>query len=169
MIGVPVRVMHPHRSERWRASRPASTPRAEVSLQTFLPLSDFAASARALDRQRLGKQRVEAWMLFDVLTNPDSRWRRWRHHPVVAMWRGYEDALCLYFWTMVDEWRRRGYRNTITLPRPTSGVALPPWLGDERVHASHRSNLLRKKPEWYGRFGWSEGPDQPYCWPGRDI
>lgn len=29
------------------------------SVQTFLPFPDFAASAAALDRQRLGKQRAE--------------------------------------------------------------------------------------------------------------
>lgn len=134
-------------------------------MQTFLPFADFAASARVLDRQRLGKQRVEAWMLFDILTNPDSRWWRWRPHPVVRMWRGHEDALSAYFWVMVAEWRRRGYRSTIVLPRPADPVTAPPWLGDERLHASHRSNLLRKLPEWYGRFGWREGPEQPYYWP----
>jgi hypothetical protein len=137
-------------------------------MQTFLPLPDFEQSARVLDRQRLGKQRVEAWMLHDMLTEPESRWRSWLRHPVVPMWRGYEDALCLYFWTMVTEWRRRGYRNTIALPVPEEPVALPPWFGDERLHASHRSNLLRKNPEWYGQFGWTEPPDLPYWWPGRD-
>lgn len=137
-------------------------------MQTFLPLPDFAASARALDRQRLGKQRVEAWMLYDVLTNPESRWTSWRHHPVVGMWRGYEDALSVYFWATVSEWKSRGYRSTIVLPHPVGHVVLPPWLGDERLHASHRSNLLRKAPEWYSQFGWTETPDQPYFWPGRD-
>ena len=43
--------------------------------------------------------------------------------------------------------------------------ALPPWLGTESLHASHRSNLLRKDPDWYGRFGWTEPPDLPYIWP----
>ncbi len=137
-------------------------------MQTFLPYADFAASARVLDRLRLGKQRVEAWMLHDVLTNPESRWRGWLHHPVVPMWRGYEDALSLYFWAMVEDWRRRGYRNTITLPWPEGRIELPPWLGDTRLHASHRSNLLRKDPGWYGQFAWTEAPDQPYWWPVRD-
>jgi hypothetical protein len=136
-------------------------------MQTFLPLPDFAASARVLDWRRLGKQRVEAWMLHDLLTNPETRWRGWRHHPVVGMWRGYEDALARYFWTMVGEWRRRGYRSVITLPEPSGRILLPSWLGDERLHASHRSNLLRKAPEWYGQFGWTEPPDMPYWWPGR--
>jgi hypothetical protein len=42
---------------------------------------------------------------------------------------------------------------------------LPSWWGDDAVHASHRSNLLRKLPEHYSRFGWSEPCDLPYVWP----
>lgn len=99
---------------------------------------------------------------------PGSRWQSWLRHPVVPMWRGYEDALALYFWTMVGEWTGRGYRSTIALPRPTGRVLLPPWFGDDRLHASHRSNLLRKDPLWYGRFGWTESPHDPYWWPGRE-
>jgi hypothetical protein len=137
-------------------------------MQTFLPVADFGSSARILDWRRLGKQRVEAWMIHDILTNPGSRWTSWRHHPVIPMWRGYEEALSLYFWNMVEEWRRRGYRSTIELPLPEGNVLLPPWLGDERLHASHRSNLLRKEPGWYGNFGWSEQPDLPYWWPRAD-
>jgi hypothetical protein len=41
----------------------------------------------------------------------------------------------------------------------------PPWLGDNTFHASHKSNLLRKDPVWYGQFGWSEPTDLPYVWP----
>ena len=33
------------------------------------------------------------------------------------------------------------------------------------MHASHRSNLLRKDPEHYMQFGWTEPPDLPYVWP----
>jgi len=44
----------------------------------------------------------------------------------------------------------------------------PVWLYDEEFHASHRSNLLRKDPEYYGRFGWQELPDLPYLWPVFD-
>lgn len=137
-------------------------------MQTFLPLPDFDATARLLDWRRLGKQRVEAWMLHDLLTDPGSRFRSWRAHPVVRMWQGHDEALSLYFWAMVDEWKRRGYRSVIELPRPRGRVVLPPWLGDERLHASHRSMLLAKAPEWYGRFGWTEAPGGPYWWPYRD-
>lgn len=134
-------------------------------MQTFLPYPDFVDSARVLDWRRLGKQRVEAWMLHDMLTNPETRYTGWLHHPAVKMWRGYDQALAAYFWSMVREWTGRGFRSTITLPIPSGDLQMPPWLGDPHFHASHRSNLLRKDPEWYGRYQWRETPDLPYFWP----
>lgn len=66
---------------------------------------------------------------------------------------------------------RRGRADTVhdkllvhRVDRDEAG-GMPPWLGDEALHASHRSNLIRKDPEWYGRFGWTEPPDLPYVWP----
>lgn len=32
--------------------------------------------------------------------------------------------------------------------------AMPPWLGDERVHASHQASLLRKDPAHYRGWHW---------------
>jgi Pyrimidine dimer DNA glycosylase len=135
-------------------------------MQTFLPLPDFAASAGVLDDVRLGKQRVEAYQVIRTL---DEVTRGWRHHPVVKMWRGYEAALVDYGLVVCLEWTSRGRADTVhdkllAHARPGPAV-LPPWFGDEALHASHRSNLLRKDPEWYGRFGWAEPPDLPYVWP----
>jgi hypothetical protein len=46
---------------------------------------------------------------------------------------------------------------------------MPPWLGDEAFHAAHRSNLLRKAPEYYRSF-WPEEPDDlEYVWPVIEI
>ena len=42
----------------------------------------------------------------------------------------------------------------------------PIWLGNKRLHASHRSNLLRKKPDFYKNYGWKEPHDLPYYWYG---
>jgi hypothetical protein len=45
--------------------------------------------------------------------------------------------------------------------------ALPPWLGDEEFHRSHRSSLVRKDPAWY-RERFDDVPDDlPYVWPVR--
>ena len=71
-------------------------------MQTFLPYADFKDSAKCLDFRRLGKQRVEAKQILDIITgvNPTSRWR---NHPAVKMWQGYEKALLLYQYEMIKE------------------------------------------------------------------
>lgn len=45
--------------------------------------------------------------------------------------------------------------------------ALPPWLGDEDFHRSHRSSLLRKDPEHYRPLFPDDPDDLPYVWPVR--
>lgn len=138
-------------------------------MQAFLPYPNFADSVRCLDRQRLGKQRIEARQLHDCLRGVASL--GWRRHPAVRMWRGYADALAVYGIITCLEWRDRGYLDNqlplfqAALTRPVWEVDYPPWLGDERFHASHRSNLLRKDLTYYGRYGWSEPHDLPYAWP----
>jgi hypothetical protein len=134
-------------------------------MNTFLPYPDFERSAACLDRQRLGKQRVECLQVLNALLGSGG----WRHHPAVKMWRGFEPALAAYGVAVCDEWLRRGYRDTCkakirALVEPDASV-LPPWFGDPHFHASHRSNLLRKFPEHYSQFGWTETNDLPYVWP----
>ena len=45
----------------------------------------------------------------------------------------------------------------------------PPWWGSPAFHASHRSNLIRKDPIFYGQWNWSEPADLPYIWPTTDT
>ncbi|MCZ9338455.1 MSMEG_6728 family protein, partial [Streptomyces sp. TRM76130] len=45
---------------------------------------------------------------------------------------------------------------------------LPPWLGDEPFHLSHRSALVRKDPEIYGALFPGVPDDLPYVWPDSD-
>jgi hypothetical protein len=130
-------------------------------MQTFLPYPVFAASVGCLDRARLGKQRVEALQILNAL---EGRSRGWVNHPATRMWRGYAPALRCYLRHCIVEWVARGYKNTMAMPPLEEHAQMPPWLGDPALHASHRSNLLRKDPAWYGRFGWSEQPDLPYVW-----
>lgn len=134
-------------------------------MQTFLPYSNFAASAKVLDSKRLGKQRVETKQIVLALTVPTYGWK---HHPATKMWRHYVPALAAYGYLVCEEWRRRGYEDSL-LPffaeRLTISYTLPPWMGDPNVHASHRSNLLAKNPVWYSQFEWSEPPGMQYVWP----
>lgn len=131
-------------------------------MQTFLPLSSITASVATLDPKRLGKQRIEAMQIHRILVSGRTS-GGWVNHPAVRMWRGHEDALGAYLDACIQEWVSRGYRNTMQ-PVGTQGP-LPTWFGDPAFHASHRSNLLRKDPIWYGQFGWTEGPDLSYVWP----
>ena len=135
-------------------------------MQTFLPYPDFEKSARCLDRQRLGKQRVEAMQILSTLRKGGST--GWANHPAAKMWRGYEDALTEYLRVTIEEWIRRGYQNTMILPT-RRGYESPPWLGQDKFHASHRSNLLRKDALHYGQFGWTEPSDLPYYWPSSST
>ncbi|MBB6567572.1 hypothetical protein HPO96_06170 [Kribbella sandramycini] len=49
----------------------------------------------------------------------------------------------------------------------TRAGATPPWLGDDAVHRSHRSALLRKDPGYYAQY-FDEPADLPYVWPASD-
>ncbi|MDF5758163.1 MSMEG_6728 family protein [Spongiactinospora sp. TRM90649] len=149
-------------------------------MQTFLPYAGFRDSAGVLDPLRLGKQRVEALQVFRALTVPGYGWR---HHPVVAMWAGYEEALVRYGLDVCERWLAMERADTcagtmirelatscaITEVRDQDGLAaageLPPWLGDPAFHLSHRSALLRKDPSHYRPVFGDEPDDLPYVWP----
>ena len=130
-------------------------------MQTFLPYKSFKKCAKALDWRRLGKQRVEAKQILNAL----ERGGGWAHHPAVKMWAGYENALRLYHNIMIQEWVSRGYNNNMPLEDVDEPVVMPPWLGRRRLHSSHRANLLRKNSDHYGKFGWTEEPQEGYYWP----
>lgn len=133
-------------------------------MQTFLPYASFSESAKVLDRQRLGKQRVETWQILRALCSGAG----WMNHPVTKMWRGHASCLATYGIVICTEWIERGYRDTM-LPRfdpyLTDEPISPSWLGDEAFHRSHRSNLLRKNPTHYREFWPDEPDDLPYVWP----
>jgi hypothetical protein len=152
-------------------------------VQTFLPYPEFERSARALDRKRLGKQRVETIQVVRALTVPGYGWR---NHPAALMWKGYEEALGRYGLTCCEVWTGLGFGDTcattIATDLRTAGVttirteaeltaagALPPWLGDEDFHRSHQSSLLRKDPDFYGPQFPGVPDDLEYVWPVRRI
>lgn len=131
-------------------------------MQTFLPFADFRASARALDFRRLGKQRVEADQILMTLY---GRSNGWANHPAVRMWRGYESALIVYRNVMIEEWVSRGYKNTMPLYDFPEIYGVPRWMGDEALHLSHQSNLVRKLPSHYAPLFPGVSPELPYVWP----
>jgi len=137
-------------------------------MQTFLPYPDFEKSFEVLDSRRLGKQRVEAFQILNILLNRTTS-RGWRNHPAVLMWRGHANALKLYFNLCVLHWVSRGYKNNMSFEKIGGKVVFPSWFGDAKFHASHRSNLLRKDEHHYGKFGWKESDDLAYVWPKQNL
>jgi len=131
-------------------------------MQTFLPYPSMGKSVRSLDYRRLGKQRVEAFQILNALAGKS---KGWTNHPATRMWRGYEAALGWYKDLCIEEWIRRGYKNTMQTESYVGAIVMPEWLGREDIHASHRSNLLRKDPDFYGVLGWDEPHDLEYVWP----
>ena len=136
-------------------------------MQTFLPYENFDKSARVLDRQRLGKQRVEVLQILKAIHTGGG----WSNHSATRMWKGYENALIEYGIAICKEWRARGYKDTclekISAYREhfKGATKLPHWLGNEKLHLSHRSNLLRKNSEYYREHFPSDPSDLPYIWP----
>lgn len=152
-------------------------------MQTFLPCPDFKESALLLDRRRLGKQRVEALQVLRGLTVPGYGWRR---HPAVRMWAGYEEALVRYGLDACEVWRGQGHEDSCAAklvadldafrppapvrdqPQLAAAGELPPWLGDDAFHRSHRSALVRKDPATYAPLFPDVPDDLPYVWPTSD-
>lgn len=132
-----------------------------------MPEPSYAKSAEALDRLRLGKQRLEVMQLLGVLAGAK---KGWRNHPASLMWEGHASALAAYGVAVCDEWTSRGYKDTCKAqiealhegPVPAeeelaAAGLLPAWHGDEAFHRSHQAHLVRKDPDVYrGRY-----PDVP--------
>lgn len=147
-------------------------------MQTFAPEGRrIDAGFRALDYKRLGKQRVEAWQILNVLRGVDNDGnpkdhKGWVHHPATKMWEGHIAALALYGMRCCEEWIERGYNDTM-LPRFTNVFKSFVWYGDDPsmplflddIADSHKSNLIRKDPAFYKPLWPHMTNDLPYVWP----
>ena len=136
-------------------------------MQTFMPYPDFDKSAQSLDDVRLNNQCNEATIIIKSIKGlyPVKNGRRgWEHHAAAKMWRGYVDALTMYRNACCKEWIRRGKNSKRELWEHQESPPMPPWFGREDFHRSHQSNLIRKKPEYYGIKFVGIPDDLPYLW-----
>lgn len=145
-------------------------------MQTFVPYPSFARSAAVLDGPRLGKQRVETLQILRALELPDYGWSS---HPAVRMWRGCTPALVAYGLACVEAWTASGRADStgplvaefapevvgLDEEELLADGLMPAWWGDDAVHRSHRSALLRKDPAFYGAVFAGDPDDLPYSWP----
>lgn len=146
-------------------------------MQTFLPYRSYIRCAKTLDYRRLGKQRLEARGIYSILVNKPSLnisqkefdliVKRYKNHPVLNLWRGYEKALLLYYNEMVKEWVYRKYKNTLPLAKVNKNKVKFPKFS-KYFHYSHRSNLLRKNYQHYSKYNWWLPDNLPYIWKDRN-
>lgn len=151
-------------------------------MQTFLPEADFAKTAKHLDRKRLIKQSVENLQVLKSLAGYYSKSGAWVNHPAVKMWEGHEDWLFLYNEAIIKEILMRGYKNstreTFDQIYQDNFIMLesnePWWLGDEKLHYSHKGRLYEKDPDKYyfysdfsdyRELGYTCCEDCNYFWP----
>lgn len=141
------------------------------NMQVFLPYPSYEKSVSVLDKKRLGNQ-----IYRECLTLIRGGWS---NHPCSKMWfPKYTHSLAQYALCGLDELKLRGrdyphHRRTfLDIFYNSLDTGTPPWVGDDKFHASHRRALLYKNKEWYSQFGWTEEPDVPnedgklnYYWP----
>lgn len=149
-------------------------------MQTFLPYPDAVKTAECLDNKRLGKQRVEAIQIANILLDR-TKTKGWRNHPAVLMWKGYEGYLIFdYLKIILDEWNKRGYKNhkcaehylelwtlwwgSTNFKECLLFLPKPEWITSEFCR-SHQSNLVRKNPEHYRKYFPNVPDNLPYVWP----
>lgn len=115
-----------------------------------------------------------------LLESPENVIFAWENHPAVRMWRGYELALAKYGLAICDEWIRRGFKDNVCLDFFENNclendidyeIEYPGWMTNQQAIYdfcySHRANLMRKDPEFYGKYNWEFFGDytkEPYKW-----
>lgn len=117
-------------------------------VNTFIISDSPRICASLLDYKRLGKQRVEAKQILDTIQNPSG----WKNHPVCHLWKDNIDGLKYYINCMIDEWIRRGYKNTMEkydISFKEEKDILPWFYYNKQIQNSMKAALLRKNPEYY--------------------
>lgn len=136
-------------------------------MQTFLPYSNYHDSALILHPKHLGNQFYREGII--LLRGG------WKNHPASKMWQPYRYSLCDYLISCYQVLKGRNlhydkhYYEILEIQNTLENTGLPFWLGNKELHASHKSNLLRKDKEkgwnWYCKLGWKEPDNLSYVWP----
>jgi len=125
-------------------------------MQTFLAYDEFNESGRVLDPSRQNKQILETRQIMNVLYKKAHNLpvKGWANHPAVLMWEGFEWALLQYghdVFANFAERTRKSHKAFDNMLAEHSEWAdsrntdqFPHWLGDDRLHSSHRTRLMHK-------------------------
>lgn len=143
---------------------------------TFLPWNSYRECAKSLDNARLRNQVFEAKIIYETIVR-ESGCREFGKNsgvnsaPMFHMWRGWAPSLLRYTSEMIEECEARRlwidpiWRSFVYLH--IENAELPPFMGDERLHKSHRKALVFKKPEWYLPQFKMKGEEHQYFFPVR--
>lgn len=135
---------------------------------TFVTCSDPRIVAKHLSDLNLGKQRVEAVQILNILLKPDSG-GAWSQHPIAKAWQGHTNGLKYYINCMIDEFEARGKNNNMERQvYDDKSIVLPWWFGWERLHMNHRAILSIKNPWHYNSTLFEINPEYlsyGYIWP----
>ena len=96
-------------------------------MMTWILLPNFKMTAKLLDMQRLGKQRVEAITIYNVIKKNNTK-IAWSNHPIVLSWKYlfFTSSSCellgllalkYYINCMIKEFIKRGYNNNYRLKK----------------------------------------------------
>jgi hypothetical protein len=138
-------------------------------MQTFLLHKEFKETAKLLDTPRLNKQRVECFQIYNCIIGLrlDSvtqeivgEAKGFLNHPAVRMWKESPAFLCLYAQYISKECAARDIADHRQLGKFFDSRMLrhpfrvPMWWTEEKerekIIYSHRCNMIRKDPEFYG-------------------
>lgn len=120
--------------------------------------------------------------VYKTVDLPRSEWQvvplenaGWTNHPAVKMWRGHEWQLMRYQEAICNEWVENcGFKDTcfdkclylyFRCQPAAEDDQMPEWMGNEALHVSHQSNLVRKDPKYYSRQFPGVPDNLPYVWP----
>lgn len=147
-------------------------------VNTFITSLYLPNTFKKLDFRRLGKQRLEAKQLIDILkmidNGEDVSNVGFSSHPVTQMWIGYTNALKAYYNLCLQEWIDRGYNNTMkkydidetkfinrevkfdgiktTFISEDTEYSFPPFASFKPFILTHKAALYKKDPNFYAGF-----------------
>ncbi len=148
---------------------------------------------KRLGKQRVETKQILLALGEDVGDHKGNTSSSWANHPATKMWKNNKVALAFYGYLCCREWIARGFKDSLekqfeeVIKRLTNRTSLltqsthiednfiggdskieaPWWLGYDKLHRSHRSNLVRKDPSYYRAY-FTESGDLPYYWPSEE-
>lgn len=117
-----------------------------------MPYPTIKTSVRCLDTITLKQTLKDAVVLLRALRRGKAGWAT---HPVCRSWSGYEDALIRYGNAVVRECILRGIKTTIELEPEKPSFEGPWWFTSPAHQHHHRALLMKARPSFYAKKGWS--------------